>query len=77
MSADSLALITLTHANLKVEMDIAVPQIAGFYRSPAHHCTHVVAAGGAIFPALESVADVRRLLTAARSSKEENGHGKD
>ena len=56
-------LITLTHANLNEKMDLAAHLVAGFYHSPNHKCTHIVASGGAVFPASESVEEVRRLLT--------------
>ena len=57
--------ITLTHANLNEKIEIAVALVAGFYHSPGHKCTHVVASGGAIFPALESVEEVKRLYNGA------------
>ncbi len=57
-----MRLIKLTHANYKQVMYIPEPMIAGFYHSPGHACTHVVAPGGAVFPASESVDDVKRLL---------------
>jgi hypothetical protein len=62
-----MTLITLTHANLKTKIVLVKELIAGFYWSEAHKATHIVATGGAVFPALESVDDVERLL-----NKEEN-----
>lgn len=58
-----MTLIKLTHANHKSTVYIAASLVAGFYHSPASHCTHVVASGGAVFPASESVEEVQRLLS--------------
>jgi hypothetical protein len=57
-----VTLVRLTHANFKRSIYVAKELIAGFYHSEAHACTHVVASGGAVFPASESVDDVKRLL---------------
>lgn len=57
--------ITVTHANHRAPMDLAVALIAGWYWSPGNQCLHVVAAGGAVFPALESMEEFRRLYSAA------------
>lgn len=45
---------TLTHANTKVQIEIALPLIFAAYYSEASKCTHVLATGGAIVPVLES-----------------------
>lgn len=73
------ALIKLTHANLKQDIMVPVALIAGWYHSPGHKCTHVVASGGAVFPALESVEEVKRLYETAGmtpvQTKEESQNG--
>lgn len=73
-----MTLIKFTHANLKSTLYLQRDLIAGYYYSPANRCTHVVASGGAVFPALESVDEVSRLLTgqangAATNKEVENG----
>lgn len=60
-------LITVTHANLNTSVELAVQLIAGFYTSPGHKCTHIVASGGAIFPAKETVEEIRQLLNGAEN----------
>lgn len=57
-----MQLIKLTHANLKRTLYVAGNLVAGFYYSEANQCTHVVASGGAIFPALESAEEIQKLL---------------
>lgn len=66
-----MKLIKLTHANHKTTVYIASDLVAGFYFSPGNQCTHVVASGGAVFPAMESVEDVQRLLT--KEKKDDSG----
>lgn len=58
----ALTAVRLTHANLKQAMYVTKQLIAGFYSSPAHKCTHVVMSGGAVFPALETEEDLKRLV---------------
>lgn len=67
-----MRLIKLTHANLNQTIYVSAELVAGFYHSPGNACTHVVASGGAIFPARESVDDVRRLLTGQEAQKEKS-----
>jgi hypothetical protein len=57
-----MKLIKLTHANFKTALYVPTTQIAGFYHSPGSACTHVVASGGAVFPASESVETIQQLL---------------
>lgn len=57
-----MKLIKITHANHKNAMYVPVNQIAGFYNSPGHACTHIVASGGAVLPALESVEEIKRRI---------------
>lgn len=54
--------IKLTHANLNSVIYVVRELIAAYYHSPANACTHVVASGGAIFPAKETVDEINRLL---------------
>lgn len=61
-----MKLIKLTHANLNTSIYLAADLVAGFYASEANKATHVVATGGAVFPAAESVEEVRALLTEGR-----------
>lgn len=71
---NSIECIKLTHANTKGVMYLPKPQIAGFYFSDGHKCTHVVATGGAVFPAMESVEEIRRLIeTDSQESKPQEG----
>jgi hypothetical protein len=65
-----MTLLKLTHANTKQSLYIVKTLVAGFYYSEGHKCTHVVATGGAVFPALESVDDVTRLLNAPAMTAE-------
>lgn len=57
-----MTLVKLTHANLKQPLYVAKGLIAGFYYSEGHKCTHVVASGGAVFPALETVDAIQKIL---------------
>jgi hypothetical protein len=66
-----MTLIKLTHANFKTTMYIAKELIAGFYYSETHKCTHIVANGGAQFPALESLDEVKRLTGSNEGTKPE------
>jgi hypothetical protein len=68
-----MKLIKLTHANHKTVMYVPEVQVAGFYASPGHGCTHIVAPGGAILPVLESVDDVKARLEQAHMEEPTNG----
>lgn len=57
--------ITLTHANNGQQMELATALIAGWYHAPGNKCTFIVASGGAIFPASESVDEVKQLYYGA------------
>lgn len=61
--------ITLTHANLHTQVDIAVTQMAFWYYSKGSECVHVVASGGAIFPAKETREEITRLYNAALAAQ--------
>lgn len=67
-----MTLIRLTHANNQQTIYIAANLVAGFYHSPASASTHVVASGGAVFPASESVETIRSLLTSVPQTNEPN-----
>ncbi len=56
-----MTLIKLIHANNGQTIYVPRHNIAGWYHSPAHKCTHVVASGGAVFPAKETEAEVESL----------------
>lgn len=56
-----MTLLKLTHANNGQTIYVPKHQIAGWYHSPGHKCTHVVASGGAVFPAKEAVEDIEAL----------------
>jgi hypothetical protein len=72
------SLLRLTHANLKERIYVAHALIAGWYHSPGHKCTHIVASGGAVFPALESVEEVERLYNQGQDApKTEANNGND
>lgn len=76
------ATITLTHANLKVEVQVAVALLAAWYWSPNNLCTHVVTTGGATFPATErpeivSALRLTALAGAAAASAAEPSHEGD
>lgn len=66
-----MELIKLTHANLLKPVYVSPVLIFAFYHSEANKCTHVLASGGAIFPALESEEEIQTLLN--KKGKEENG----
>jgi hypothetical protein len=68
-----VTLIRLTHANNKQVLYIAKDLIAGFYHSAASACTHIVATGGAVFPATESVETIKGLLTDAPKPETKEG----
>lgn len=57
-----MRLITLTHANLNQRVEVSAQLVFAFYHSPGNQATHVVASGGAIFPARESVEEIKNLL---------------
>lgn len=54
--------VTLSHANIDTQIEIVKSLIAGFYYSPHHKATMVISAGGAVFPAKESVEQIKILL---------------
>lgn len=54
-----LMFITLTHANVKKQAEVAVNLIAAYWYSEAHKATLVMATGGAMIPVLESPEEVR------------------
>lgn len=66
-----MKLIKLTHANHKKELYLVADLIAGYYHSPGHQCTHVVASGGAVFPAMETLEQIKTLLDEQKSHKKE------
>lgn len=51
-------LLTLTHANTGQKISLARVLVAGWYYSAQQKCTFVIASGGAIFPARETVDEV-------------------
>jgi hypothetical protein len=67
---DGMTLIKLTHANNGQTIYVAKELIAGFYHSPAHKCTHVVASGGAVFPAKENGDQIQALINQVEPTKE-------
>lgn len=67
--------ITLTHANLNTKIEILTKLVFGLYYSENHKATMVTSNGGAIFPAKESVDEVKQmLLNAANNKKETDGN---
>lgn len=62
-----MTLIKLTHANHGQTIYVPTHLIAGWYFSPGHKCTHVVAAGGAIFPAKETCEEVESLYNKGKT----------
>lgn len=70
-----MKLIKLTHANNKQILYISADLVAGFYHSAASASTHVVASGGAVFPASESVDTIKGLLLSETPTpKKEEGN---
>jgi hypothetical protein len=63
MSGMQMKIITLTHANLKISVDIAVNTIFAYYFSESHKATLIVSTGGQVMPVLEKVEAVREALT--------------
>jgi hypothetical protein len=61
--------ITLTNANHKVPVQVAVAHIAAIYSSPSDRTTHIISVG-AIVPVLEPVDEVIRLIRAQDGPKE-------
>lgn len=55
--------IRLTHANLETPLEVSTQNIFYYYFSAANKCTHVVAPGGAFFPAKESVEQIKALIS--------------
>lgn len=66
-----MTLLKLTHSNNNQTIYIAKDLIAGWYHSPAHKCTHVVASGGAIFPAKETEEAVKALYNQEQDAPKE------
>lgn len=64
-------LITLTHANLGSKIDVAHNLIFCWYHSPANKCTHVVASGGAVFPAKETDEQIKALYNQGQDAPKE------
>lgn len=54
--------ITLTHANLKVPVEISREQIFAYYMSPGHKSTFLLATGGAMLPVVETPEQIKSLL---------------
>lgn len=57
--------IKFTHANGNGDMYLLLAKICGYYRSEQHRCTFVVSDGQTIFPAKESVEEVKGLIERA------------
>jgi hypothetical protein len=64
--------IKFTHANHKTDMYLLLAKICGYYRSEQHKCTFIVSDGQTVFPAMESVEDVRLKIESANQSPKEN-----
>jgi glutamine amidotransferase-like uncharacterized protein len=67
-----MKLVKLTHANNRSPVYIVRGLVAGWYWSDAHKASHVVMNGGAVFPALEKLDDVKRLMEADEASTNES-----
>lgn len=52
-------MIELTHANLKTKVAVVKSLIFAYWYSDTHKATVVVASGGAMFPVLESVEEIK------------------
>lgn len=63
-----MKLIRLTHANFGTPIEVSAENIFYIYYSEAHKAVHVVAPGGAYFPAKETLDEVK-----ARIQGEDNG----
>lgn len=57
-----ITLVRFTHANNNEQIYITKQLIAGFYHSTAQKCTFIAMTGGAVFPAKETVEEVRQRL---------------
>lgn len=65
-----MTLLKLTHANNGQTVYCPRALIFCWYHSPANKCTHVVATGGAIFPAKETEKEVEDLYKQGKTPKE-------
>lgn len=63
--------LKFTHANLKRDVFIVRGQIVAYHYSDANKSNVVYAAGGAIFPVLESLEEIKIKLTAAEAAQKE------
>lgn len=57
-----MTLILFTHANNNEKIYVVKQLITGFYYSPAQRCTYIVSTSNTIFPAKESVEEVKQKL---------------
>lgn len=57
-----MTLLLFTHANNNEKIYVVKQLITGFYYSPAQKCTYIVSTSNTIFPAKESVEEVRNKI---------------
>lgn len=57
-----MRLVKFTHVNNQQVIEIVAEKICGFFHSPAHQATFIVSDGQTVFPAKESVDEVRAAL---------------
>lgn len=69
-------LYKFTHANNNQVLYVAANQVAGFYYSPHHKSTMIVATGGAVLPVTETVEQVQSVLTSNPQQKEKENEPK-
>lgn len=57
-----MKLLKFTHSNNNVVMYLVAEKICGFYFSKAHEATFIVGDGQTVFPAKESVEEIKKIL---------------
>lgn len=66
-----MELVKLTHANNRTTVYVAKNQYFCHYYSAGNKCCHVVAVGGAVFPALESEEEIARRFFGTLNTEDE------
>lgn len=71
--------ILLTHANLKVPVQVAASKIFYLYTSPTHGCVHIISDAGSICPVAETEEQILRILmnTSNMEGNKANGIAKE
>ncbi len=66
--------ILLTHANLKVPVQVFANKLFYLYTSPTHGCVHIISDNGAICAVSENEETIlRKLMTETETKEVQNG----